>query len=71
VCFATRSRNAQRYRVMQLELVKFPQLPYMARDRFRLKYISGFPQVMVAADGAVWVIEDNDPGRLLRLTPAR
>lgn len=56
---------------MQLELVKFPQLPYMARDRFRLKYISGFPQVMVAADGAVWVIEDNDPGRLLRLTPAR
>lgn len=26
--------------------------------------------VAVAPDGAVWVIEDSDPGRLLRLTPA-
>jgi glucose/arabinose dehydrogenase len=26
--------------------------------------------VAVAPDGAVWVIEDDDPGRLLRLTPA-
>lgn len=26
--------------------------------------------VAVAADGAVWVIEDSDPGRLLRLVPA-
>ena len=26
--------------------------------------------VAVAADGAVWVIEDDNPGRLLRLTPA-
>jgi glucose/arabinose dehydrogenase len=25
--------------------------------------------VAVAPDGAVWVIEDDDPGRLLRLTP--
>lgn len=27
--------------------------------------------VAVAPDGAVWVIEDSNPGRLLRLTPAR
>jgi glucose/arabinose dehydrogenase len=27
--------------------------------------------VAVAPDGAVWVIEDDDPGRLLRLTPAK
>jgi glucose/arabinose dehydrogenase len=27
--------------------------------------------VAVAPDGAVWLIEDDDPGRLLRLTPAR
>lgn len=26
--------------------------------------------VAVAPDGAIWVIEDSDPGRLLRLTPA-
>jgi glucose/arabinose dehydrogenase len=25
--------------------------------------------VAVAPDGAVWIIEDSDPGRLLRLTP--
>jgi glucose/arabinose dehydrogenase len=27
--------------------------------------------VAVAPDGAVWIIEDADPGRLLRLTPAQ
>jgi glucose/arabinose dehydrogenase len=27
--------------------------------------------VAVASDGAVWIIEDADPGRLLRLTPAQ
>jgi glucose/arabinose dehydrogenase len=27
--------------------------------------------VAVAPDGAVWIIEDDDPGRLLRLTPAQ
>lgn len=26
--------------------------------------------VAVAPDGAIWVIEDRNPGRLLRLTPA-
>ena len=26
--------------------------------------------VSVAPDGSVWVIEDHNPGRLLRLTPA-
>jgi len=25
--------------------------------------------VAVAPDGAVWIIEDDNPGRLLRLTP--
>jgi glucose/arabinose dehydrogenase len=27
--------------------------------------------VAIAPDGALWVIEDDNPGRLLRLTPGR
>lgn len=36
-------------------------------ERFQME--DRIRDVAVAADGAVWVIEDNSPGRLLRLTP--
>ncbi len=38
-------------------------------DRWNLK--GRIRDVAVAPDGAVWLIEDNNPGKLMRLTPAK